>query len=125
MSSNDKVEVIILWEARRILDNSGLALTCGISAAAAASIAGAVVMMVVMTVDIEAGLDGTRHGRTLTELFATHIMMRSQPEGIGRGKGLPVALTIMVQSREDGDVLDAKEMCVLTCLLARRGHFQD
>jgi hypothetical protein len=51
-----------------------------------------------------------RHGWTLVKLFAARITMRSQPEGIRRGKGLPVALTIAVQSREDGNVLDAIEI---------------
>ncbi len=40
--------------------------------------------------------------------------MRSQPEGVGRGKGLPVVLTIAVQSGEDGNVLETKE--ILQCI---------
>jgi hypothetical protein len=96
------------------LEDSGSALARGIGAAAAASIAGAVVMTGVTMADVEAGLDGTRHGRTLAELFAARIMMRSQQEGVGRGKESPVALTIAVQSGEDGDVLDDEE--ILRCV---------
>jgi hypothetical protein len=87
---------------------------CGVGAMAAASIEGAAVMTGVTMADVEAGLDGTRLGRTLAELFAARVMMRSQPEGVGRGKGSPVALMIAVQSGEDGNVLDAKE--ILRCV---------
>jgi hypothetical protein len=114
MSSNDEIEVGVSWEVRGILYNSGLALMCGVGAAAAASIKGVAVMTGMTMADVEAGLDGTRLGRTLAELFAARVMMRSQPEGVGRGKGSPVALMIAVQSGEDGNVLDAKE--ILRCI---------
>jgi hypothetical protein len=87
---------------------------CGVGAAAAASIKGVAVMTGMTMADVEAGLDGTRLGWTLAELFAARVMMRSQPEGVGRGKGSPVALMIAVQSGEDGNVLDAKE--ILWCI---------
>ena len=95
-------------------------------AAAAASIASAIVMTGVTMADVEAGLDGTRHGRTLAELFAARVTTtmtgstRSlEVDGDGRGekKGAVapvVALTIAVQSGEDDDVLDADE--ILRCV---------
>jgi len=107
------------------LEDSGSALARGMGAAAAASIAGAVVMTGVTMADVEAGLDGTRHGRTLAELFAARVATaatttttttttgstRSEGGGVGRPV---VALTIAVQSGEDGDVLDADE--ILRCV---------
>lgn len=57
------------------LEDSGSALARGMGAAAAASIASAVVMTGVTMADVEAGLDGTRHGRTLAELFAARVVM--------------------------------------------------
>jgi hypothetical protein len=65
MSSNDEIEVGVSWEVRGILYNSGMALTRSIGAAAAASIAGTVMMTGVRMVDVEAGLDSTRQGQTL------------------------------------------------------------
>ena len=62
--------------------------------AAARSIAGAVILTRVTIADIKARLDGTRHSRTLAELFAAWV--NRSTDG-GRG-GQPVALTIAVQS---------------------------
>ena len=103
------------------LEDSGSALARGMGAAAAASIASAVVMTGVTMADVEAGLDGTRHGRTLAELFAARVVMSTMTgstrseEADGGGGGAPVvALTIAVQSGEDDDVLDADE--ILRCV---------
>ncbi len=86
-------------------------LARGIGAAAAGSIAGAVVLTGVTLADVEVGLDSTRHGRTLAEIFASVLRFdRKKKEG-------PVTLIIAVQSEGGGagdDVLDADaiEECV-------------
>ncbi len=72
MSFNDEVEVVVLLEMRGILYNSGSVLKCSIGATAAAPIAGAVLMMGVTMVDMEAGLDGTRHCRRPIILRTVH-----------------------------------------------------
>ena len=75
----------------------------GIGAAAAGSIAGAVVLTGVTLADVEVGLDGTRHGRTLAELFASVLRLGK--------KDSPTALVIAVQSNSgDGVSLDADEI---------------
>lgn len=79
--------------------SSGL-LARGIGAAAAGSIAGAVVLTGVTVADVEVGLDCTRHGRTLAELFASVLRMDKKKTG---SKG-PVTLIIAVQSEGGGDL---------------------
>mmetsp|Transcript_33310 Transcript_33310/g.70074 ORF Transcript_33310/g.70074 Transcript_33310/m.70074 type:complete len:515 (+) Transcript_33310:33-1577(+) len=78
----------------------GSLLGRGIGAAAAGSIAGAVVVTGVTLADVEVGLDGTRHGRTLAELFASVLRM---------GKKNKTALMIAVQS-DGGGSLDTEEI---------------
>ena len=116
------------------LEDSGSSLARGVGAAAASYVAGSVVMTGVTVADVEAGLDGTRHGRTLAELFAASVLLRSSSSSSsssssgGDGEGVrttPIALTIAVQSsapspsssssgvggwKEDEDVLDADEL---------------
>lgn len=84
-------------------ESSGL-LARGIGAAAAGSVAGAVVLTGVTLADVEVGLDGTRHGRTLAELFASALRMEK--------KEAATALVIAVQSdgADDGGGLDAEEI---------------
>ncbi|KAL3758312.1 hypothetical protein ACHAWU_004277 [Discostella pseudostelligera] len=83
--------------------SSGL-LARGIGAAAAGSIAGAVVLTGVTVADVEVGLDCTRHGRTLAELFASVLRMDKKKTG---SKG-PVTLIIAVQSEGGGGDLDTE-----------------
>jgi hypothetical protein len=80
------------------LKDSGSALARGAGAAAAGSIAGVLILTSMTIADIKARLDGTRHGRTLAELF-TVCADRSKD---GERGGPPVALTIAVQSGSGG-----------------------
>ena len=84
------------------LEKSPGLLARGIGAATAGSIAGAVVMTGVTLADVEVGLDGTRHGRTLAELFASALRM-------GKQKGGAKTLIIAVQSSAGGS-LDNEEI---------------
>ena len=78
-------------------------LARGIGAAAAGSIAGAVVLTGVTLADVEVGLDGTRHGRTLAELFAS-VLRKEKKEGVK-------TLVIAVQhDGEDGDSLNTEDI---------------
>ena len=87
------------------LEESPGLLARGIGAAAAGSIAGAVVMTGVTLADVEGGLDGTRHGRTLAELFASVLRM-------GKKKS-PTTLLIAVQSTTGGKLNSEEiEECV-------------
>ena len=74
-------------------------LARGIGAAAAGSIAGAVVLTGVTLADVEVGLDCTRHGRTLAELFASVLRMDKSSSRTNKG---PVSLIIAVQSEGGG-----------------------
>ena len=74
-------------------ESSGL-LARGIGAAAAGSVAGAVILTGVTLADVEVGLDGTRHGRTMAELFTSVLRMGKRKE---EGGG-PATLFIAVQS---------------------------
>jgi len=82
-------------------------LARGIGAAAAGSIAGAVVLTGVTLADVEAGLEGTRHERTLAELFAAVLRTGKKKEG-----GEPATLLIAVQSSSsiDSDDLNSEEI---------------
>jgi len=91
------------------LEDSGSALARGVGAAAAGSVAGAVVLTGVTIADVEAGLDGTRHGRTLAELFAS-VLKTEYGKGNNNGGTTPVALTIAVQSEGSNDVLDSDDI---------------
>ncbi|KAL9188711.1 hypothetical protein ACHAXT_007089 [Thalassiosira profunda] len=83
------------------LEESPGPLARGIGAAAAGSVAGAVVLAGVTQADVEVGLDMTRHGRTLAELFAAALRT-------GKKDG-PTSLVIAVQSEGEGGV-DAAEV---------------
>ena len=86
-----------------IKESSGLLGRC-IGAAAAGSIANAVVLRCVTLADVEVGLDGTRHGRTLAELFSSVLQMEKKQEGV-------TTLMIAVQCDGDGDAsLDSDEI---------------
>lgn len=92
--SSDAVSVeddVISAPGASLEESSGL-LARGIGAAAAGSVAGAVVLTGVTLADVEVGLDGTRHGRTLAELFA--CALRSEDRGN--------AVTLMVAVQSDG-----------------------
>ena len=91
------------------LEDSGSALARGVGAAAAGSVAGAVVLTGVTIADVEAGLDGTRHGRTLAELFAS-VLKSDYTKGNNNDGSTPVALTIAVQSEGNNDVLDSDDI---------------
>lgn len=82
-------------------ESSGL-LARGIGAAAAGSIAGAVVLTGVTLADVEVGIDSTRHGRTLAELFASVLRL-------GKKEGGATTLIVAVQSEGDGS-LDSDEV---------------
>eukprot|EP00580_Thalassiosira_gravida_P010398 CAMPEP_0201624710 /NCGR_PEP_ID=MMETSP0493-20130528/785_1 /ASSEMBLY_ACC=CAM_ASM_000838 /TAXON_ID=420259 /ORGANISM="Thalassiosira gravida, Strain GMp14c1" /LENGTH=514 /DNA_ID=CAMNT_0048094587 /DNA_START=35 /DNA_END=1579 /DNA_ORIENTATION=+ len=85
------------------LEESSGILGRGVAAAAAGSIAGAVVLTGVTLADVEVGLDGTRHGRTLAELFASVLRMEKK-EGVK-------TLMIAVQSDSADDVsLDTEDI---------------
>ena len=87
--------VVIKAPGASLEETSGLAR--GNGAAAAGSIAGAVILGGVTLADVEVGLASTRHGRTLAELFASVI--RSGVKGSG------AVLIVAVQSdAEDGDI---------------------
>jgi hypothetical protein len=66
-----------------------------------------VILTGVTLADVEAGLDGTRHGRTLAEMFAASLLLRSKSGGGGGGG--PVALAIAVQSSGTDEGGDGEE----------------
>lgn len=83
-------------------ESAGL-LARGIGAAAAGSIAGAVILTGVTLADVEVGLDSTRHGRTLAEMFASALRM-DKKDGVSK-------LIIAIQSdKTDDGSLDAEEI---------------
>ena len=82
------------------LEESGV-LGSGIGAAAAASVAGSVILTGVTIADVEAGLDGTRHGRTLAELFSSVLRLGKRSK--------PTSLTIAVQTDKETP-LDSSEI---------------
>lgn len=82
------------------LEESGL-LGSGIGAAAAASVAGSVILTGVTIADVEAGLDGTRHGRTLAELFSSVLRLGKRSK--------PTSLIIAVQTDKEAS-LDSSEV---------------
>lgn len=69
------------------------ALSRGIGAAVAGSVASSVILSGVTPADVDAGLDSTRHGRTLSELFSSVVRV---------GKGVR-QLIVVVQSEETVD----------------------
>lgn len=89
-------------------ESSGL-LSRGIGAAAAGSIAGAVVLTGVTLADVEAGLEGTRHERTLAELFAAVLRTGTKREG-------PATLLIAVQSSSSNDSGDLNSEEIDECI---------
>ena len=102
------------------LEDRGSSLARGVGAAAASCVSGAVILTGVTLADVEVGLDGTRHGRTLAEIFGASVLLgggsgssSSSSSSGGGGGGGPVALTIAVQSSGDGeddDSLDEVEL---------------
>eukprot|EP00584_Thalassiosira_punctigera_P002722 CAMPEP_0172528690 /NCGR_PEP_ID=MMETSP1067-20121228/2999_1 /TAXON_ID=265564 ORGANISM="Thalassiosira punctigera, Strain Tpunct2005C2" /NCGR_SAMPLE_ID=MMETSP1067 /ASSEMBLY_ACC=CAM_ASM_000444 /LENGTH=517 /DNA_ID=CAMNT_0013312647 /DNA_START=14 /DNA_END=1567 /DNA_ORIENTATION=- len=85
------------------LEESSGPLARGTGSAAAASVAGAVVLTGVTLADVELGLDGTRHGRTLAEMFASALRTEKK-EGV-------TTLIVAVQSDgAEGGSLDAEEI---------------
>mmetsp|Transcript_30382 Transcript_30382/g.55077 ORF Transcript_30382/g.55077 Transcript_30382/m.55077 type:complete len:509 (-) Transcript_30382:90-1616(-) len=74
-----------------------------IGAAAAGSIAGAVVMTGVTLADVEVGLDGTRHGRTLAELFASVLRMDKK-------KGVTTLMIAVQYDSDESGSLNSEEI---------------
>ena len=74
-------------------------LHCGSGAAAAAAIAGSVILTGVMEGDVQAGLGSTRHGRTLSAVF-TNRLARYKPEEAEDESAK--TLLIVAVSAEDG-----------------------
>ncbi|EED91273.1 predicted protein [Thalassiosira pseudonana CCMP1335] len=89
-SSDSSGGVIIKAPGACLEESSGLARGSG--AAAAGSVAGAVVLSGVTLADAEVGLASTRHGRTLAELFAS--VVRSGKKGVGA--------TLIIAVQDDG-----------------------
>ena len=104
-TSTVTIEDNILSAPGASLEESPGLLARGIGAAAAGSIASAVVLTGVTLADVEVGLDSTRHGRTLAELFASVLRMAKK----GKKDG-PTPLLIAVQSNSDGGSLDSGEI---------------
>ena len=94
----EKDGAIIRAPRASLKDLGSALLALGAGAAAAVLIAGAVILTSVTIPDVKARLDSTRHGRTLTELFAACV---DRSKDGGRG-GPPVALRIPVQSSGGG-----------------------
>jgi len=101
-SSTVNIEDNIISSPGASLEESTGLLARGIGAAAAGSIAGAVVLTGVTLADVEVGLDSTRHGRTLAELFASALRSEKK-EGVK-------ALIIAVQSDSPDGSLGADDI---------------
>lgn len=94
--------VIISAPGATLESATGTGLSTGNGAAAAGSLAGAVILGGVTLADAEVGLANTRHGRTLAELFAS--VVRSGKKGAG------ASLIVAVQTDATGGGIDAEEI---------------
>jgi len=72
------------------------ALSKGSGAAAAASVAGSIIVSGITESDVENGLDDTRHGNTLTAIFKQKILA-------GATDGQKVTLIITIPAESDGE----------------------
>jgi hypothetical protein len=79
-------------------------LHCGSGAAAAASIAGSVILTGVTGGDVQAGLGSTRHGRTLSAVF-TNRLARYKPEE-AEDEPDKTLLIVAVNAEDAGDDMD-------------------
>ena len=77
-------------------------LHCGSGAAAAAAIAGSVILTGVTEGDVQAGLGSTRHGRTLSAVF-TNRLARYKPEE-AEDESAKTLLVVAVSADGSGDL---------------------
>lgn len=102
VSVEDYGSEILITAPGASLEGVSSGLARGTGAAAAGSLAGAVILSGVTLADAEVGLANTRHGRTLAELFASRL--RSGKQG---GSAL---LIVAVQSDGSADEVDSEEI---------------
>lgn len=86
-------------------------LHCGSGAAAAAVIAGSIILTGVTGGDVQAGLGSTRHGRTLSAVF-TNRLARYKPSEAEDGAEAADAKTLLIIaiSGDDSDDVDESEV---------------
>lgn len=94
----DNNDSIIKAPGASLEESTGLAR--GIGAAAAGTLADAIVLGGVTMGDLETGLAGTRHGRTLAELFSSVLTTKKRGSGV-------TTLIVAVEAASGDDAADA------------------